>query len=431
MRNEGVRHPRTAILVALLWVLSPALAEARGLDTGFYDPVFASSTGPEWLERADAAGASIVRVSVSWPAVAPKRPREPRNPDDPAYVWEPVDATIAAAAARGLRIDVSFSSAPSWAHGRGPRRYGAAWKPEARAVGDFATALARRYASQVDFVQIWNEPNLALYLAPQWERRKGRLRSFAAVRYRAMLNAAYPGVHAAGAQLVTAGTAPYGDPVRGGDRTAPVRFWRTLLSERTRFDIAAHHPYGVRGPRGKAFNAQDVAVADVHKLIDLVKGARTVSNAAKRRFWVTEVSWDSRPPDPNGVPARRHARWLSDAFFVLWKQGVDTVLWFRTGDEPKGESYATTNQSGVYFADGRPKPALRAFLLPFSCEPAGTGTRVWLRAPSAGPVAVLDGSGARVKTLRPGGDRIAVARVAGRGAFSARAGALRSVTCRS
>lgn len=37
-----------------------------------------------------------------------------------------------------------------------------------------------------------------------------------------------------------------------------------------------------------------------------------ISPRGRKRLWVTEVSWDSSPPDPRGVPAARHARWSGE-----------------------------------------------------------------------------------------------------------------------
>ena len=302
--------------------------------------------------------------------MAPTQPASPRDPADPAYDWAAIDAAVAAARARGLRLLLSIDGAPRWAQGSGrpSSLYTTAWKPSARAAGYFAEALARRHP-EVREIQLFNEPNLDRYLAPQWRRGK----PFAPVRYRKMLNAAYAGLRRAGtgARLVTAGTAPYGDPGRGGHRIMPVRFWRIVFRKTVRFDILAHHPYAIDGPRRRALNRDDVAIPDMRKLTRLTRDAvrrHKLLPRARKRFWVTEMSWDSRPPDPHGVPAARHARWLADAFFVLWKQGVDTVLWFQTRDQAPVPSYAATNQSGVFLRDGRPKPAARAFAFPFSCE---------------------------------------------------------------
>ena len=112
-------------------------------------------------------------------------------------------------------------------------------------------------------------------------------------------------------------------------------------------------------------------------------------------------TYDSSPPDPDGVPAARHARYLAEAFHLLWRQGVDTITWFQIRDQLPQPSYAATNQSGVYFADGRPKPAQRAFRFPFAAARAGRGTlRIWGRAPAAGSVRIQRRTASGWRTVR-------------------------------
>ena len=424
MRTKSVR----ILLLALLFALAATPAQAaRPFDTGFFDDF----SQPERLEDAVKTGSSTVRVIVSWNGVARTRPAAPRNPADPAYDWSSVDATVAAVQARGLRVLLSLDRAPTWAEGSGRKPKDiltGSWKPSARAAGEFAEAAARRYPT-VRYIQLWNEPNLDYYLAPQW--RKGK--PFAPVRYRQMLNAAYAGLRRAGtrAKLVTAGTAPYGDPERGGRRLMPARFWRVVLRRTVRFDILSHHPYAIDGPRRRALNRDDVAIPDMHKLTRLVRSAvrrgRLLPRKSKR-FWVTEMSWDSKAPDPDGVPLARHARWLADAFFVLWKQGVDTVTWYQTRDQPP--PYPASNQGGVFFRDGRAKPAARAFAFPFSCERRGSRTRVWGKAPVSGTVQIRR-NGRTIRSLRPGANRVFTRTVPGRGRFTARSGGDTSISCRT
>jgi hypothetical protein len=423
---------RVLLIAVLFAVLAAPAHAARPLSVGFLDGGFGGADAAR-LDDAVRVGSDIVRVPVSWAGVSPSKPSAPRDPADPAYRWAAPDAAIAAAQARGLQVLLSFTGAPRWAEGPGRRPKGilpGSWKPSAGATGDFVEAAARRYPT-VRYVQVWNETNLDLYLAPQWRRGK----PFAPVRYRQMLNASYAGLRRAGtgAKLVTAGTAPYGDPQRGGHRIMPARFWRIVLRRTVRFDILAHHPYAVAGPRRRALNRDDVAIPDMHKLTRLTRAAVRAGKLLPRkrkRFWVTEVSWDSKAPDPFGVPLARHARWLADAFYVLWKQGVDSVFWFQTRDAAPEPSYAATNQSGVFFADGRAKPAARAFAFPFACERSGGATRVWARAPAAGAVQIVR-DGRTVKRLTAGSTRVVTARVRGRGTFRARSGGQLSISCRT
>ena len=103
--------------------------------------------------------------------------------------------------------------------------------------------------------------------------------------------------------------------------------------------MLAHHPYSVGQPRRKALNADDVSIPDIGKLTRLLRTAERSGRALPRKrhpVWVTETSYDSRPPDPDGVPAATHARWLQEAFFLLWRQGVDTITWFQVRDQLPG-----------------------------------------------------------------------------------------------
>ena len=83
------------------------------------------------------------------------------------------------------------------------------------ALAAFSGAVATRYSGgfgglpRVRHFQIWNEPNLSFWPSPQ---REGE-REVSPDYYRKMLNSAYAaikGVHADN-QVVTAGTAPFGD----------------------------------------------------------------------------------------------------------------------------------------------------------------------------------------------------------------------------
>src|SRR5207249_350795 len=124
--------------------------------------------------------------------------------------------------------------------------------------------------------------------------------------YRRLLNAFYAGVKAAqpNALVVSAGTAPFGDPQPGGKRIMPVRFLRDALCltsklrrarcpDPAQFDVLDHHPYSVRGPDATALNADDVSVADYGKLTRVLRAAErlgTVLPRGHRRLWATEVS---------------------------------------------------------------------------------------------------------------------------------------------
>lgn len=449
------------LVCCLLWtvVVVPS-AEARGLDLGFFDSAFTQApvSRDPVLDRTVASGSDIVRINSGWAGIAPARPADPTDPADPAYRWETLDAGVKAARARGLDVIVGLTGAPRWAEGPGrPADAGpGTWRPAAAPYGAFARALARRYSGsypdpdrpgaklpRVRNYLPWNEPNLSTYITPQWVRRGGRFQATSPVIYRRLLNAFAGGVKAVDRRnLVVAGaTAPFGDAAPGGDRIPPAQFVRKLLSRRTVFDVLSHHPYSVRGPRSPAFNRDDVSIADIAKLRRPLRRAQRsgrISPRGRKRLWVTEVSWDSSPPDPRGVPAARHARWLQEAFYVLWRSGVDTITWFQVRDQAPEPSFAATYQSGVYLRDGTPKLAQRSFAFPLVIDRTRRKPlRAWTRAPAAGTLVFerRTRSGWRaVESVRVRRHQVILRRVpsAPRGTrFRARVGAATSLPWRS
>jgi hypothetical protein len=436
--RHTARRIAGAVLTALLATLvaAPAAGAAAPLHIGFLDGVYTADATERdpWLDRTVAVNADTVRIDIGWPAPSGQaRPAnfDARNPADPQYDFTRADASIVAARQRGLQVIASFTGAPAWVDkaGRPPSVAPGTWKPSPKALEEYGAALARRYSGtfpdparpgqmlpMVKAFQVWNEPNLSKYLNPQWTR----FRATSPKIYRGMLNGFYRGVKSVSSKalVVTAGTAPFGDAQPGGPRIQPARFWRELLCLRldrgvvrgmscptpARFDVLAHHPYSVGAPRRKALNADDVSIPDIGKLTKLLRKAEAGGRALPRKrhpVWVTETSYDSKPPDPDGVPSTTHARWLEEAFFLLWRQGVNTITWFQIHDQPPLPSYAASNQSGVYFADGRAKRAARAFRFPLVAERASAHShRVWGRSPLAGSVTIERRSGTRWQAVR-------------------------------
>jgi hypothetical protein len=421
--------------VALTGLTAPAAADAaRPLEVGLTDGVFQDAnllTRGTWLQRAADSRADRVLLHASWRSIAPANPDgdfDARDPNDPQYDFDQLDAARADAAARGLEVAVVVTQAPDWAEGGNRPGFGEAaagtWKPSPEALEDFGHAIASRYGATVTHFQLWAEPNLSVYLTPQAGAGD---KLVAAVHYRKMLAAFYEGVKSGSdAEVITGGTAPYGGLLPGDRRTPPVKFWRKVLClrggdleptacpDKASFDVLAHHPINVGRPRRHARNPLDVSTPDIGKLRKVLRRAerknRVEPNGAKP-IWATEIWWDSNPPDPDGVPEAKHARWLAESFYLLWKQRVRSVVWFLARDQEPNPSFAVTVQSGLYESDGTPKLAQQAFGFPFVADPGPKGSkqRVWGLAPAAGQVTVerkRNGNWASLKQLTAGANRV-------------------------
>jgi hypothetical protein len=440
--------PLVAASLFLLAASPCATAAERSFTTGFDDPLFGApnaSIRDRWLSRAVQAGAGIVRLSASWAQLAPvHRPPgfNPADPADSAYRWSALDDGVRSATNQGLEVLITLGQAPRWAEGSSRPAAAAAgsWRPNAAQFGAFARAAALRFSGhfpdpehpglalpRVRYWQLWNEPNLSTYLEPQWTRTRGRLRPASPLLYRALLNAGYRAVKRVHADnfVISAGTAPYGDPSPGGRRLSPVPFLRGLLCLRgsalrpapchdpAHLDAISHHPYAIGGPNWHVPNPEDAAVPDLGRLTRVLRKAERshrVRPAGHKPLWVTEISWDSDPPDPRGVPARIQAQWLEESLYLLWRQRVQTVTWFQVADAPPVPNFSSTVQGGVYFADGRPKPSERAFRFPFVVRRSTRRTvSVWGRAPLPGLVRIQllrRGAWTDVLTRRARGSRV-------------------------
>jgi len=374
----------------------------RPLDTAFLDP--ASLAGPDGdtgFRRVRQAGATFVRVMLNWNEVAPVGEVKPadfvaRDPADPLYRWAELDRQVRAAAVRGLAPLVYVQAAPLWAQsGQKLRPNDGPVRPNPAALGDFATAAASRYSGsfgglpRVRHWQVWNEPNLNIQLMPQFTGDT----PVSADLYRSMVNAMAGAVHAVHRDnvVVAGGLAPFGgdsnDPSGGNvpnqERVRPMEFMRRLLAKRVEFDVWSHHPYTYGGPTHKAFHKNDVSLGDLDKMTSLLKTAERrgqIKSRGKVEFWVTEFSYDSQPADPKGLPPALHARWVSEALYRMWSDGVSLVTWFLIRDEPFPQGMF---QSGFYTKDDRPKLALRAFRFPFVAFWAKNGSiSYWGRTPA-------------------------------------------------
>jgi hypothetical protein len=354
-------------LIGCLVAGSPA-SSARPLRTAIVDP--GAFGGPDRALAFDwtvQTGATYVRLNLRWSSVVASDTRpdpfDPTNPDDPAYTWTGFDEVVDALPA-GLEPIVCIESAPAWAGGISPNATG---------FGEFAEAAAKHYDGRVKYWQAWNEPNRDYFLMPQYAN--GKMASPA--RYRAMVNkfaAAVHGVNAAN-RVVAGGLAPLG---RKG-KPAPLRFMQKLLESPTHFDIWSHHPYTSGGPLHLPPGPGDIVLGNLDKMGDLLKAkAGKIRSVAPVQFWVTEFSWDSKPPDPAGLGQPLHKRWVAEALYRMWADGVSLVTWFRIKDDPLASSRF---QSGFFRTSGNRKPSLQAFRFPLVALTKPSGILVWGRTP--------------------------------------------------
>ena len=422
-RIMGCRFFVSCVLLAAVGVTAIGAAGAavapRPLVTAVGDAELPPADYNVFLNRVHTTGATMIRLSLDWRAVAGATAPisgEAGDPAWPGYQWAAFDARVTAVAARGLVPIVDILGAPTWARGAplpGATTGTGVWRPSASALGEFALAAATRYSGsfgglpRVGYWEVWNEPNLSTQLTPQFVGK----RPFSPGLYRDMVNAVAAAVKGVDpTNVVIAGsTAPFRDITPTVQKVSkdwgPLTFMRDLLclspklkptcSNPIHFDVWSHHPYTSGGPLHHANLPDDVSLGDLPKVRRVLDAAQRVhhivSNQGRPRFWVTEFSWDSSPPDPRAVPMGLLTRWTSEALYQMWRNGVTMVTWFQLRDDPIATSYY---QSGLYFrgfkqTEDKPKPILRAFRFPFVAYPTKSAVSVWGRTPFGLPGKVL------------------------------------------
>ncbi len=412
-----------ASLFTITLIAAPTAAAMPGpsfFARGFTDE--APSAGPnDGSLLAEHLGSAWTRVEVDWAQIAPRvlRPGfKPADPSDPRYGFAVLDAYVEDAVAHRQQVILMTLDAPRWSEENPPPHAPpGTWRPDPAALGAFARALAIRYSGhfpdplhqgatlpRVAYFQAWNEPNLPVALSPQWTRgRNGQFLPASPAFYRNMLNAFYNNVKAIQphAYVLAAGTAPYGDPA-GRGRMAPVIFLREMLClhgsglrpERcltpAHFDAIDHHPYALSPTIHANFNADDVSVTDLGRLKRVLAKAEHTHRAlpaGPKAIWVTEIGWDSDPPDHSPVSLALQARYVALAFYELWRQGVGHVFWLLVSDPKPGSG--TVPALGVYFFNARAKPSAAAYRFPFVALPDNRGVvTLWGLAPKNGVVSI-------------------------------------------
>ena len=400
------------------------------------------------LTQMKAMGVDTVRVTVLWRTVAefahPRlrdikklkgnarkravRQRHRFEADDPATYprrnWDRYDNLVKAATQRGVRVYFNVTGpGPIWAQRRPPKRLRkllGSWKPKAGAYKEFVKAVGRRFDGtyrdengsrevlpRVSMWSLWNEPNQAGWLSPQWEKRNGRWMPASPRLFRELVQRGYEGLmatgHRADNDIVLLGeTAPLGSGGRS-ERSPmyPKRFLRELMcvksngraytgkSARLRqcSDFRkkgplkatgyAHHPYTKKLAPSRRHRAADaLTMANISELGTLLDelAVKTGNLSRGLPLYMTEFGYETSPPDRHsGIAPLAQARFNTLGEYLAWKDPrVAAQAQFLLADvaplkkHRRGtKSYWSTYQSGLISQGGKAKLSAYAYTMPF------------------------------------------------------------------
>ena len=236
------------------------------------------------LAMIEAAGLHWVRQSFPWAEIEP----QPGH-----YRWQPWDEVVSALQARDLSIIAVLDTSPSWAR-RDPEGENPYTPPqEIVDYGRFMRAFAGRYGEQIDYYQVWDEPNVSAHWGDGYVD---------AAAYTTLLREGYAQIKAADpvAYVLTAGLAPTTE--EGPLNLNEVAFLRGLYTAggRDYFDILAAKPYGFWS--GPADRREEVAVLNFSRLA-LLRQIMADEGDEEKAVWAVEFGWNALPPDWAGSPS--------------------------------------------------------------------------------------------------------------------------------
>lgn len=301
-------------------------------------------------------GVDVLERQLQWNDVAARRPRHPRNPNDPAYHW-PADVDGAATGARRhhLRLALEIKGTPAWANGgKGPQ-----WAPtHANDVARFAVAAARHYR-RVHLWMVWGEPSLPGNFEP-WPAKPNQMDR----RYAQVVDATYGALKSVRRSNIVIG----GSTWDGGPQPPLkqfLRWFRLPNGNPPRLDWWAHDPYGVRYPR-LSRGTYSSFVRDMSDVDTYVKEIRHVYRRIHRRpkLWLAEFNVQSDRPSRAFsfyVSRKAQARWLTAAYRIAHREHYIAGLgWFELLDG-SGARRDRPLSGGLMSANGRRKPAWYAY----------------------------------------------------------------------
>jgi hypothetical protein len=335
---------RLLLLAFLLATLAaPAAGQAStSIRFGVQDDAwleYGPGTLNDRIDRLDALGVEIVRVTIDWRQTQPTRG---------SYDWSRADLLLQGLHEHGIAALVTLYGTPRWANGGKSEN----WAPTSKST--FA-GFARRVAQRYPFVHkwaIWNEPNQRRWLRPTSPR----------VYTQYLLNPAFTAIHAVspGSQVAGGVTAPRASSAG----VSPIDWIAGMHAANAKLDAYAHNPYPLRPGEtptsGGCDHCTTITMATLPRLLSAVQR----SFGTRTRIWLTEYGYQTNPPDSLlGVSYATQARYDSEAALRAYlAPRVDILIHYLVRDEPDADRW----QSGLLTVGGLAKPSYQAFVLPLT-----------------------------------------------------------------
>jgi hypothetical protein len=235
------------------------------------------------------------------------------------YDWTHADLVVDHARRQGLTVIARLGLVPDWAR---PKSFSPSYLPPDRYddFGDFVYAFITHFRGQVDYVIIWNEPNLSF----EWG-----FRPVSPEGYTDLLKIAYRRAKEAdpNVKVLAGALAPTLAPPGSEWGMDDLEYLRRMYAAGAgdHFDILAVHAYGWVYP---ADDPPDPAVVNFRRT-ELVRQVMVEHGDSAKPIIITEGGWNDHPRWTHAVKPAQRIRYTIQAYELArswdWCQAV--VLW--------------------------------------------------------------------------------------------------------
>ncbi len=225
--------------------------------------------------------------------------------------WEKFDRIVDLADNYGLKIIARISHPPAWAQatdGSGPLK-------DNNDLVDFINALLDHYQGRIEYVQVWNEPNLSAEWVPG--------KAVDPAGYAQMMKSVYPAVKAQHPD-VTILSAPLAITLEGPELRGnmdDLDYWNALYAAgiKGNFDVASANAYGLDQPP----EAEPAPKVLNFRRVELLRDIMVNNGDGDRGIWLNEYAWNASP-ESLSEEEKNYWRHVSEDTQAQWTiQGVN------------------------------------------------------------------------------------------------------------
>ncbi len=218
------------------------------------------------------------------------------EPSPGQFNWQHPDMVVKHARAQGLTVVARLGLVPKWARPKDSSDL-LLEQSQFKAFGDYVFAFVQHFKGQIDYVIIWNEPNLSL----EWG-----MRAVDPEGYTQLLKVGYerakeanPEVRVLGGALAPT-LAPVGNEWGMNDLSYLERMYQAGAAPY--FDILAAHSYGWKFPYDDPPAADKVNF----RRVELLRDVMAAHGDGAKQVFISEAGWNDHPRWTKAVrPAER------------------------------------------------------------------------------------------------------------------------------